>query len=196
MSAQALSDDEIIASVLSGDTEAFGLLYDRYNRYVAAIIVKHVPAQEVEDVMLECFTRAFNSLSSLEKFGSFRSWIATISVRASYDYWRIKKSKPEYAESSLSAEHKNLLEHAQGKDAVEIFQHSQNQRMAQEIVQWALSKLGAEDRMVLSLMHLEEKTARQTAEILGWKLSTVTVRSTRARRKMKKILATLESGRK
>ncbi len=61
----------------------------------------------------------------------------------------------------------------------------------QEVLEWALGKLSAEDRMVLELVYLEGLSCKEAAKQLGWTLANVKVRSFRSRNKLKKLLLKL-----
>jgi RNA polymerase sigma-70 factor (ECF subfamily) len=58
---------------------------------------------------------------------------------------------------------------------------------------WALDRLSAEDRMVLELVYLEGLSVKETAELLGWSVANVKVRSHRSRKKVEKLLTGLIS---
>ena len=54
------TDADLVASVLAGDREAFGGLYDRYARLVRAVVygvARDWPT--VQDLTQECFLRAY-----------------------------------------------------------------------------------------------------------------------------------------
>jgi len=53
---------------------------------------------------------------------------------------------------------------------------------------WALERLPAEDRMVLELVYLEDRSVKEAARLLGWTAANVKVRSFRSRRKLHKLL--------
>ena len=60
---------------------------------------------------------------------------------------------------------------------------------ARELLDWVLGRLSAEDRMVLELVYLEGLTGKEAADLLGWSVANVKVRSFRSRKKLEKILA-------
>ena len=64
-------------------------------------------------------------------------------------------------------------------------------RDAREVLDRALSTLGPDDRLVLTLLHLEEKDVRQIAALTGWSVTGVRVRAFRARHRLRKALADL-----
>jgi RNA polymerase sigma-70 factor, ECF subfamily len=63
-------------------------------------------------------------------------------------------------------------------------------RDAAEILHWAMTRLSADERLVITLLELEEKSVRETAELTGWSESNVKVRAFRARQTLKTILET------
>ena len=50
-----------------------------------------------------------------------------------------------------------------------------------------LEQLNVKDRTVITLLDLEERGVRETAELTGWSESNVKVRAHRARKKMRQI---------
>jgi RNA polymerase sigma-70 factor (ECF subfamily) len=59
---------------------------------------------------------------------------------------------------------------------------------ARELVQWAMARLSADERLILTLLELEERSVREIAALTGWSESNVKVRAFRARGSLKKIL--------
>ena len=57
----------------------------------------------------------------------------------------------------------------------------------------ALETLKPEDRMVLTMLHIEERSVAEIASLLGWTESNVKVRALRARQKLKDFLLRHES---
>jgi RNA polymerase sigma-70 factor (ECF subfamily) len=51
-----------------------------------------------------------------------------------------------------------------------------------------LNKLSADERLVITLLELEEKSVREAAELTGWSEANVKVRAFRARHALKKVL--------
>ena len=62
---------------------------------------------------------------------------------------------------------------------------------SREVLQWALSKLTAEERMVITLLYLEEMSVKETADLLGWTVVNVKVKAHRLRNKLRKIISEL-----
>jgi RNA polymerase sigma-70 factor (ECF subfamily) len=59
---------------------------------------------------------------------------------------------------------------------------------AAELLQWALGHLSAENRLVLTLVHLDGYSVREAAGLLGWSAVNVKVRAHRARQLLRTLL--------
>ncbi|MFI5401279.1 MAG: RNA polymerase sigma factor, partial [SAR324 cluster bacterium] len=59
---------------------------------------------------------------------------------------------------------------------------------ARELLDYALTQVSPEDRMVISLVHLEGLSAQEAARRLGWSAVNVKVRAHRTRRKMRRLI--------
>ena len=81
-------DRDIVQRVLAGEVEAFARLMERYQAYVLAIVNRHTPPDQVEELAQEVFIKAFQSLAGWRQDGHFRAWLSVIAVRTCYDYWR------------------------------------------------------------------------------------------------------------
>jgi RNA polymerase sigma-70 factor (ECF subfamily) len=63
---------------------------------------------------------------------------------------------------------------------------------AKEMLRKLLETLSADDRLILSLLHLEEKSVAEIATLTGWSRPLVKVRAFRARARIRKVLAALQ----
>ena len=57
--------------------------------------------------------------------------------------------------------------------------------MARELVEAMLARLKPEERMVITLLHLEERSVKEVSQLTGWSVSLVKVRAFRARNRMR-----------
>jgi RNA polymerase sigma-70 factor (ECF subfamily) len=185
------SDVEIVRRVMEGEINAFESLLLRYKDHVLEVVKKHVPYNEVEETAHDVFVRAYQSLSTFKERSSFKQWLSTIAVRACYDFWRKKYRSRELPMSSLAEEHQKWLEKVVSNRSGQSFADKYSQGKARELLDWALNRLSPEDRMVLELIYLEGLSGREAADLLGWSVANVKVRSLRARRKLHNLLARL-----
>ena len=66
-------------------------------------------------------------------------------------------------------------------------------RVAKELLNGMLAQLSPKDRLLVTLLHLEERTVREIHELTGWSRPAIRVRAFRARAKMKKMLGKTET---
>jgi len=184
---------DIVKRVLEGEVNAFALLMERYQDYVLAIVKRHAPPNQVEELIQEVFIKAFQSLGGWRQAGRFRAWLSVIAVRTCYDYWRKHYRTREVPMSALSEAHRGWLDRVLADASETTWRDITRRREAREILDWALDQLSAADRMVLELVYLEGQPVKEAARLLGWTVANVKVRAFRARRKINKLL--LQSGR-
>jgi len=181
-------DITVIATVLDGDVNAFELLLARYEAPVAHMIAAHVPGQHVTEVAHETFIRAFKSLSGYAPVKPFQNWLTTIAARSCHDFWRERYRRREAPVCDLSDDGQRFMETALAAQSKEVFETLARQDEARELLALVLDHLGPMDRMVITMTYLEERTARETSEMLGISVPNVKVRTFRAKRKLKSFL--------
>ena len=182
-------DSEIVHQVVAGNVNAFEHLLEKYQNYVLKIVKKHIPYDQVKDTTQDVFIRAYQSLQTFKGGSSFEQWLATITVRTCYDFWRKRYKSRELSMGSLTEKHHSWLEEAISNESTRSFHEKGLQKEAREILDWALERLSAEDRMVLELVYLEGHSVKEAAALLGWSTANVKVRSFRSRRKLRELLS-------
>ena len=182
------TDAEIVNQVVSGNVNAFERLLKRYQAHVVGIVKKHIPFDKVEEVAQEVFVRVYQSLPTFKGNDRFKQWLSTVTIRTCYDFWRKHYRHREIPLSSLSDKHQVWLEEATSTSSSQSFYERDSQEEAREILDWALDRLSAEDRMVLELVYLEGYSIKEAANLLGWSSVNVKVRSFRARNKLHKLI--------
>ena len=184
-------DNEIIKRILDGDIDEFELLLKRYQAFVFSIVTKHIPHEMAEEIAHDVFIKVYNSLPTFKSKTPFKHWLSKITVRTCYDYWRKQYNSRETAMSSLTEKHDKWLETVITSRSAEFFEKEAFIKETRETLNWALGKLSAKDRMVLSMVYLEGFSVRETATLLSWSVVNVKVCSHRARKKLRKHLVTL-----
>ncbi|HEY6262283.1 MAG TPA: RNA polymerase sigma factor [Nitrospiraceae bacterium] len=183
-----VSDDlEIIRLVLQGEIDRFEELIVRYQQHVTKITNRHVPSDRVAEVAHDVFVRAYRGLSSFSGKTPFEHWLSGIAIRTCYDFWRARR-REEPPVSSLAMEHQAWMDHVLAAESDDQFREQTRQQEAAELLQWALGHLSAENRLVLTLVHLDGYSIREAANLLGWTVVNVKVRAYRARRILRALL--------
>lgn len=87
------NEADIVARAQTGDSEAFGLLYDHYLDPIYRFIYYKVFSRELaEDLTSDVFLKALGRLSSYNsERGRLNSWLYQIARNSVVDYYRTKK---------------------------------------------------------------------------------------------------------
>jgi RNA polymerase sigma-70 factor (ECF subfamily) len=102
-------DAAIVNSVLSGNSDSFGLLYDRYAKIVRAVCFEATEnVADAQDLAQEVMVIGFNKLSTLEDPHRFGGWIIGI-ARFQGRQWRRTESRDrhEFGQLVESSPHAN-----------------------------------------------------------------------------------------
>jgi RNA polymerase sigma-70 factor (ECF subfamily) len=182
------SDDEIVRQVLDGNVNAFESLLKRHSVQVLKIVQRHIPHKDVEETAQEAFVRAYRSLATFRGKSDFSQWLSAIAVRSCYDYWRKVYRSKEVPISTLTERHQDWMEVVLSGASEESHAEEGLQTEAKELLDWALARLSAEERMVIELLYLEGLSVKEAAGLLGWSVANVKVRSFRSRKRLEKLL--------
>lgn len=145
----------------SGDADAFGALYDRFQPEIYRYLVIRVRDQDVaEDLAQQVFLKAWQAIPRYEHRGApFRAWLYRMAHNQMVDYFRTRRP-------STDLEDVELPEDPEAEDRVLAAEMN-------EALQAALERLSEDHRQVLVLRFLMEKSAREIGEIMGRKEVTV-----------------------
>lgn len=173
------TDERLVKAALSGDDEAFVELVRRHKRRVFSTVARYVRNNyELDDICQEIFIKAYKNLRGYRGDAPFEHWLSKIAVNACYD--ALRRQRREGGNVSLETVELSL------RDPSAEERVSGNE--ARGVLGPALTKLCPEDRLVITLLHLEERSVREIAELTGWSEAKVKVRAFRARKELKRIL--------
>ena len=144
-----VDDAAVIDRVIAGDTNAFELLMIKYEAAVLNRVRRHIPDEARQDVLQDVFIRAYRSLDTCRNKDGFGAWLASIAVRTCYDFWRKRYRCKETAVSTLSMAQQDWIDKMSARQGSDDYQRRLARKEAREVLDWALSRLSPEDRMVL-----------------------------------------------
>jgi len=185
------SDAAYISRILKGDRNAFAFILEKYKMYVLKIVNRHIPYEDAEEVAHDAFIRIYESLAKFTGPEGFKQWMAAITTRTCYDYWRKAYRSKEVPISSFGEEYQEWLERVLSDAPEGSLEEIGAETEARDLLNWALGKLTPEDRMVLELVYMEGLSVREVADLLGWSMANVKIRSFRSRAKLHKLLKSL-----
>ena len=173
------------------DEGAARALVEAFYPFVASLIRRHVSdAGCVEDLAQQTFARCFAKASQWDASKPLEPWLARIAINQCRDHYRARRIRPELRWSDLTEGEQEAMQVTltAAEPKAEILNDESRSLMLR-----LLDTLGADDRMVLSLLHLEGKSTDEIASLTGWSRTLVKVRAFRARRKLRAAFELLEA---
>ncbi len=172
------TDNEILARVARGDTEAFGLLVGRYADRLYTLAVRITNDRDsAQDIMQESFIRAYNKLGGFRGQCAFSSWIFRIAYNLSIDSCRRRSRRPvvrltdrEVRTADTRATEGPCDEECLGR------------------MRRALDRLSAEERALVTLYYEEERPMTEIAAIVGITETNAKVRLHRVRQRIRRYM--------
>jgi RNA polymerase sigma factor (sigma-70 family) len=172
------------------DQAAARALVEHLHPLVIRIVRAHLPRRvSEEDLAQDIFLKMFTRLEQYKGAVPFPHWVSRIAVTTCIDQLRSQKRRPEFRWADLSENEADVL------DAVMTNENdveAGDALAARELVHKLLDQLKPDDRMVIQLLDLEQKTIAEISASTGWSQSLVKVRAFRARRKLQKLFQELE----
>jgi RNA polymerase sigma-70 factor, ECF subfamily len=173
------SDESLILDVRAGNKEAFVQLVRRYKHKVFGLAARFASgAGDLDDICQDVFIKIYENLGKFRADAPFEHWLSRITIRTCYDALRSRKKK--MGNIPLDAIHSLLEDSSAG-----LLQAAEE---ARDILEWGLARLRPEERLVITLLELEEKSIKEIAEMTGWSQANVKIRAFRARQKLKQLL--------
>ena len=179
-----------LARVRAGDQPAARDLVNHLYPLILRIIRTRRPRRVAEeDIAQDVFLKMFTRLDQYHGTVPFTHWVSRIAVTTCIDHLRAQQRRPEFRWADLSENEAGMLDHVlTSDDAVDASESLE----ARELVEKLLGALKPEDRTVVQMLDLEQKSLSEISRLTGWSTTLVKVRAFRARRKLQKLFEELK----
>jgi RNA polymerase sigma-70 factor (ECF subfamily) len=184
MSDEPLDVAAWIERIRRGDAEAARRLVERCHPLVARLVRAHRSRTLSEDDLAqEVYLKMFARLDRYEAREGipFEHWLSRLAVRTCLDALRAEGRRPMSRTVALSPAAEGWLASLHGHRSPPI----DEVLAARELVDALLVRLPPVDRLVLVLLDVEERSAAEVAQLVGWSATLVRVRAFRARRRLR-----------
>ncbi len=162
-----------------GDQEAYARLVRRYQQTIAAYMWRFTRQPLTwEELVHDVFVEAYLGLRGYRGRAPFVHWLRRIATRVGYRHWK-RRRRLQGRETPLDDVTAGAV--VAREDGAEA------SRQAAEVVHGLLARLAPRDRLVMTLMYLEQCTVAEIAQRTGWSESLVKVQAFRARRRLRRI---------
>ena len=164
----------------TGDSEAFGLLYDHYHPQVYRFLYYRVGSQTLaEDLTSDTFFRALRSMSSFRWQGKdFGAWLMTIARNLTTDHYKSGKNRLEVTTEDMSP-HDSPTE---GPESAVMAS------LTNEALMEALKQLPVEQQECLVMRFLQGLSIAETAQTMGRSEGAIKQLQLRAVRNLAKLM--------
>ncbi len=157
---------------------------------VIRIVRSHLPRRVAEeDLAQDIFLKMFTRLEQYQGNVPFPHWVSRIAVTTCIDQLRAQKRRPEFRWADLPETQAEVLQNVLSDEREAI---PGDALAARELVQKLLAQLKPNDRLVIQLLDLEQKTLIEISQLTGWNQTLIKVRAFRARRKLQKLFQELQ----
>lgn len=164
------SDAEIVRQVRSGDSQAYGMLVDRYERLVRASAMRLTRDRHAaEDVAQETFVFGLQQLGSLRDPAKFAAWLLAIARRTG------TRSMARQRRAPMSVGDANAF--PGGHDATLSDQ-------SQELME-LVDRLPQHEQAVVALRYLNGHSVQEIADITGRPVGTITKQLSRGCKRLR-----------
>lgn len=171
--------DPVGARLAAGEADALGECYRRYGPMLRSFLRRHVPAQELDDLLQVVFAEAWRSRHRFDPARNLPAWLLGIARNRMIDHLRARS--PDTVPLEAVAD-------PPGRDG-----RADGDRLAErDRIRRALRRLPAVQRQAIELAYYGELSQREIAERLRVPLGTVKARTTRG---LHRLSALLEAGR-
>lgn len=168
-----LTDEELVARSVGGDTESFNQLIKRWERPIYALAYRTIGSEEdARDVCQETFLRAFRGLGGFKGQAKFSSWLYRIALNLCRDWLRRERRAPVVP----TPDGVDLVELAGEGDGVESADDRVVRQDLSRAVARAMRAVPEEQRTAIILKEYHELTFQEIANLLGCPLSTAKTR--------------------
>ncbi len=166
-----------IRRILDGETNLFSFFLERYSRPIYSLIIQLVPNHEdAEELTQDTFVKAFRKLDAFKNDCSFSTWLYRIAYNTAISATRKKRIVFPVLDE-------NVVGNIPDETIDAFFENDDNEELLQRLEQ-AIDYLNSEEKALITLYYMEEKSVSDVASILGLSTDNIKVKLFRVRKKL------------
>jgi RNA polymerase sigma-70 factor, ECF subfamily len=183
------TDGALVAATRRGDTQAFEELVLRHRQRVLAVAQRITNNwEDAEDVAQESFHKAFLHLDAFQEKSQFSTWLTRIAMNEAFMLLRKRRAVvevlPENPDDGTEPSSEAFVDQSPNPE------ESCSRRERRQLLTDAINGLGPTIRTAIWLRDIEERSVKETAQILGTSITAVKARVFQGRRKLRRTLNT------
>jgi RNA polymerase sigma-70 factor (ECF subfamily) len=167
-----------IQVALDGDSDAYSRLVRRYQQPIGSYMWRFTRDRgQWEELVQDVFVEAYLTLASYRGRAPLLHWLRRIATRVGYRWWRERARRRAQSPATV-----------RDWDQLPDDPPAASPSEAAQLVHKILDQASARDRLVLTLLYLEECSVQEISQLTGWSVAMVKVQAFRARKRLGKIL--------
>ncbi len=175
-----ITDIEIIESIRKGNQSDFALLVDRHKNKAFSLLQRMLKNRmEAEEVLQDCFLKAFNSLNNFRNESKFSTWFYRIVYNTALTRLSAKKRKIE-AEMTSIDEMFNLKSDADYRTT--------EANDVSKFLQQLINQLPENYIAVIYMFYMDEMSCEEIADVMNTSMNNVKVMLHRGRNILRDLL--------
>ncbi len=180
MKMKNLTDVEIIESVKKGNAADYSVLIDRYKNKAFSMLKRMLKNDfEAEEVLMDCFLKAYNNLSTFKNESKFSTWFYRIVYNTALTKLSSIKRKIETEMSSIDD-----LYYLKSDYNADTLVNEDISVLVKKIV----NQLPPKNAAVITMFYLEEMKTEEISEVLEISVVNVKVILHRSRNLLREII--------
>lgn len=186
---ESVVDAAWIQRIQEGDEPSARALIERLYPTVLKTVRCHLPRRTAEEDLVQViFSRIFANLHQFSGTVPIAHWVSRIAVNTCINQLKHEAVRRELRMSDLNEEEQAVVERL--ASTTEEPREDQS-AAARELVETLMTRLKADERLVVTLLYLEERSVKEISQVTGWSISLVKVKAFRCRHKMRRLWKTL-----
>jgi RNA polymerase sigma factor (sigma-70 family) len=178
-----LDDAACIERITRGDERAARELAERLRPTILKCIRRRLPRwMDEEDLMQNVFAKVFSHLHQFSGSVPLEHWVSRIAINTSLNQIDYESVRPEMRMSDLSEEQEAVLQNRPG-----VNDGAQDRDYAREAIELLLAQLNPDERLIITLLHIEQRSTQEISQMTGLSISLVKVKAFRTRHKMRRL---------
>jgi RNA polymerase sigma-70 factor (ECF subfamily) len=183
MSEPGLDLGACVERVRQRDEDAARLLLKHLYPLVLRLVRAHLPKRTAEEDLVQMvFIKVFAKIDQFNGAVPLAHWVSRIAINTCINQIKAERVRPELRWSDLRDEERFVVETLAATenelDATDAF-------VAREIVEKLMARLDPVERVLVTLLHLEGRSGKEVAQMMGWSHLRVRVQGFRVRQKLK-----------
>jgi RNA polymerase sigma-70 factor (ECF subfamily) len=179
------SDGALVTAAKRGDTQAFEILVLRHEQRVLAVAQRITNNREdAEDAVQESLHKAFLHIDGFQEKSRFSTWLTRIAMNEAFMLLRRRRGVfevlPETPDDGVKSGSEVFVDHRPNPE------ESCWRRERTDLLTKAINRLGPKIRSTILLRDIDERSVKETAQILGTSITAVKARHFQGRRKLRR----------